>query len=182
MKVLTKWASCAMAFLAGVLTLLVSLGSGMVTSVAGQKETTQAMKVLTDSKLADAAEMYGLADKFGAMKGFSVVLTIVAVLCVVYAVLMLLKNLNVLKVSDKVFSIVGIVLGVAFMAAAIGVFVASVGYANGVEDFVKKSYAAAGMPVKVSVKVGVFQPVMLVVGILTAAVIGVFEFLKLKNK
>ncbi len=191
MSIVKKWASCATSFLGGFLALVMSLASGMVACMSipalGMKEesVTKAMKVLTDGKLAKQAKAYGIDGEFGLMKGFSVVLTVVAILLLAYAVLKLLQNLNVLKINNRILSIAGIVVGGLFLVATVGVFASSLGYAGAMEDALTKMLTAqtgGAAEFSASVKLGVYQPVMLLVGALTAIVVCVFEVLKLKNK
>ena len=118
---------------------------------------------------------------------------------------MLLKNLNVIKCESKIFEYLGLGLLVLFVVATIGLFVASNGYANAMEDVmadVVKAQYSYGFTAKltalqmdpttistllglhkynVDVAVGVYQPVMLVVAIVSAIAVGIFTFIKHKE-
>ena len=189
-----KWGSCIIAFIAGVLSLAMSACSGMVAvkTIAGQTTTdvTKAFKVLTDSELLKQAKEAGLESQFITMKVFSIILTVLAVLLIIYSIVMLLKNVNVIKSESKVFSIVGLSLIALFLIATIGVLVSSNVYAgamaehaNTLLEAMKAQYASMGQTIEASasVKVGLYQPFMLVTGIISALAIAFFEIKNIKD-
>ena len=199
MDFLKKWASCIVSFVAGFLGLILSLCTGMKSSYSvvsntpavpvnvSNSETTKAHKMLTDSKLADQAELYDVKTEFNWLKTFSVIMTVVSILLIVYAVVMLLKNLNVIKFEHAIFDIAGIVLAGLLLVAVIGLVITSNVYANAMEDAVegalKLGYASyiSYLTVSVSVSVGVYQWTMLVVGVIAAIASTTFIILKRKN-
>ncbi|MGN0787658.1 MAG: hypothetical protein ACI4L6_01145 [Candidatus Onthoplasma sp.] len=194
MKMIKKWGSCVFSFIAGVLSLALSACSGMVavTTIAGKSstDTTKAFKVLTDNDLLTQAKEAGLQSEFITMKVFSIILTVVATLLIVYSIIMLLKNLNVIKSESKIFSIVGLCLIVLFLIATIGVLVSSNVYAsamaehaNTIMEAVKAQYAAMGQTIEASasVKIGAYQPIMLATGIVSALAIGFCEIKNIKE-
>ena len=191
MQKMKNWGSSVVAFIAGVLALVLSACSGMVatSTIAGvsNTETTKAFKVLTDNELLTQAKEAGLKSEFITMKVFSIVLIVLAVLLIVYSIIMLLKNLNVIKIESKVFSIVGLSLIVLFLIATIGVLISSNVYADamaeqvkGVLELVKAQYALMGQQIEASasVKIGVYQPIMLATGIVST---GAIAFCEIKN-
>ena len=195
MQMIKKWGSCVFAFIAGVLSIAMSACSGMiaVTTIAGKSETdiTKAFKVLTDSELLKQAKEAGLESQFMTMKVFSIILTVLAVLLIVYSIVMLLKNVNVIKSESKIFSIVGFSLIALFLIATIGVLVSSNVYATAMAEHVNKllesvkaQYALMGKIIEASasVKVGLYQPFMLGTGIISAIAIAFFEINNIKNK
>ena len=194
MQMIKKWGSCVIAFIVGVLSLAMSACSGMVavTTIAGQSTTdiTKAFKVLTDNELLKQAKEAGLESQFMTMKVFSIILTLLAVLLIVYSIVMLLKNVNVIKTESKVFSIVGLSLIALFLIATIGVLVSSNVYAtamaehaNKLLEAVKAQYALMGQTIEASatVKVGLYQPFMLGTGIVSSIAIAFFEIKNLKD-
>ncbi len=187
MGILKKWTTCVISFIAGILTLAMSAVSGMVAvtsipSMADETNITKAFKVITDGELLTQAKTLGIEDKFMTMKIFSIILMVVAILLLVYSIIMLLKNVNVIKSESKAFGIVGIVLSVLFIGTAIAVLIASNSYAGAMESVMSKvvSLQTAGLG-SISVKVGLYQPFMLVTSIVSGLAISVFEVLNLKK-
>ena len=198
MDFLKKWASCIVSFVAGFLGLILSLCTGMNVSYSivsntpavpinvEHEETTKAHKMLTDSKLADQAKDFDVKAEFNWLKTFSVIMTIVSILLIVYAVVMLLKNLNVIKVDHAAFDIAGLVLAGLLIVAVVGLVITSNVYANAmesaIEDTLKLGYASylSYLTISISVSVGVYQWTMLVVGIIAAIASTTFIVLKKK--
>ena len=221
MNLVKKWIGCVVSFVAGVLGLALSACTGMTavakvdgsalagtavgdTSATLVDNTTKAFKVLTDKDLYTQAKELGIKSEFLTMKVFAIITLVVAVLLIAYSIVMLLKNLNVIKCEGKIFKYVGLGLIVLFLISTIGLFVASNGYANAMEDVmadVVKAQYGYGFTAKltglmdtttistllglhkynVNVAIGVYQPVMLVVAIVSAIVVGVFTFIKRKE-
>ena len=194
MQMIKKWGSCVFSFIAGVLALALSACSGMVAvkTVMGQSTTdvTKAFKVLTDNDLLAQAKNAGLESEFMTMKIFSIILTVLAVLLIVYSIIMLLKNVNVIKSESKIFSIVGLILIGLFLIASIGVLVSSNIYAgamaeqaNSLLQLMKDQYALMGQTIEASasVKIGVYQPIMLATGIVSALAIAFCEIKNIKD-
>ena len=198
MDFLKKWASCIFSFVAGALGLILSLCTGMIKSVSvssnvipaaniAQNENIKAHKMLTDSKLADQADLYKVSTEFSWLKAFSVIMTVVSILLVVYSLVMLLKNLDVIKFDHAAFDIVGIVLSVLLLVAVVGLVITSNVYANAIEDAVIKalnlqfvSYISY-VTISAQFSVGVYQWTMLVVGIIAAVVTTTFTILRRKD-
>ena len=170
MSIVKKWTGCVMAFMAGVLGLAMSASSGMVIKTPLGSSTTKAYKVITESELMDTAKLLGVKSEFVLMKAFSIITLIIAVLLIAYSIVALLQNLNVIKSSHIAFDIAGWVLVGLFVISTIALLVSSNGYAGAMEK--------VGIP---SVKVGLYQPFMLVVSIIAAIVTGIFAFLKRKD-
>ncbi|MBQ8522855.1 MAG: hypothetical protein IJ458_04295 [Clostridia bacterium] len=200
MNFVKKWISTIISFVAGVCGLALSACTGMVASgtldasaLGMGKETidstTKAFKVLTDGDLYTEAKAAGIGSEFMTMKVFAIITLVISVLLIVYAIVMLLKNLNVIKCESKIFDIVGISLFALLLIATIGLLISSNGYASAMEDAVI-SAAKASVPqqylsqvkIDVNVKVGVYQPIMLAISIISALVVGTFTFLKLKKE
>ena len=195
MQMIKKWGGCLFSFLAGVLTLALSACSGMVaiSTINGQSTTgvTKASKVLTDKELFTQAKEAGLQTEFVTMKVFSIILTVIAVLIIIYSIIVLLKNVKVIKCESKIFSIVGLSLIGLFLIATIGVLISSNVYAaamaehsNALLEALKAQAAAVGQTLNASasVKIGVYQPIMLVTGIVFSIVITFCEIKNIKNK
>ena len=191
MSIVKKWAGCVMSFIAGVLGLALSSCSGMKvvvkTPVGSETTVTKAFKVITDSDLLDQAKAAGLKSEFVMMKVFAIITLIVSVLLIVYSVVALLQNLNVIKSSHIAFDIAGWVLVGLFLVAIIGLVISSNDYGSEIASVTEKgleaTYAAMGQPINITVnaKLGAYQITMLVVSIVTAIVTGVFAFLKRKS-
>lgn len=211
MNFVKKWIGCIISFVAGVCGLALSACTGMVASgkidasaITGTvgadysmtipESTTKAFKVLTDADLYDQAKLAGIGTEFMVMKVFAIITLIVSVLLIAYAIVLLLKNLNVIKFDSKIFDIVGIVLAGLFLIATIGLFVSSNSYANAMQDVtidsIKAMYMAQGIPAtlipqikfNVDVALGVYQPTMLVISIITAIVVVTFTFINRKQQ
>lgn len=202
MNFLKKWMGCIISFVAGVCGLALSACSGMVVKTVfpealsaygleSATETTKAFKVLTDNKLYKQAKLTDLGGEFMLMKVFAIITLIVSILLIVYAIVMLLKNLNVIKCESKIFDIVGICLFVALVISTIGLLIASNNYASEMEK-VQKAMAASDLKqleamlgtsisVKINIGVGVYQPIMLVISIISALAVGTFTFLNKKS-
>ena len=113
----------------------------------------------------------------------------VSVLLIVYAIVLLLKNLNVIKCESKIFDIVGISLVALLVISTIGLLISSNNYAsemkNAMLDSLKGLGALLGVDISsmVSLKIstGVYQPAMLIISIISALVVGTFSFLNKKN-
>lgn len=190
MDFLKKWMACIVSFVAGVCGLALSACSGMVTKITydaalgmdATSDITKAFKVLTDSDLYTQAKEFGLGSEFMTMKVFAIITLVVSVLLIAYALVMLLKNLNVIKCDSRIFDIVGISLFVLLLVATIGLLVSSNSYANAMEDAVNKMMAVAysGMATA-KFSLGVYQPIMLVVSIIGALAYGTFTFLNMKK-
>ncbi|MBQ7797711.1 MAG: hypothetical protein IJ371_01155 [Clostridia bacterium] len=221
MNFLKKWMSAIISFIAGVCGLALSATVGMKASALidasalestlrmdpSQKveTTTKAYKVLTDSSLYTEAKELGIGSEFMVMKVFAIITLVVSVLLIVYALVMLLKNLNVIKCESNIFNIVGICLFALLLVATVGLLASSNGYASAMEDVMpdamKAMYAyeltamltplgyasmvegfVAQTTFSVNVSVGVYQIAMLVISIISALVYGIFTFLGLKKK
>ena len=190
MNFVKKWASCVVSFLAGVLALVLSACSGMVavtkTPLGKEESLTKAFKVITDSKLLEEAKLYGEETKFMMMKVFSIILLAVAILLLIYSIVMLLKNLNVIKSNSRIFGIIGMVLVVTFLISSICVLVSSNVYASAVESVIPNLIALKSMgmipatAVDATVTVGIYQPIMLVVAIITSILVTLFEVKNVK--
>lgn len=202
MNFLKKWIGCIVSFVAGVCGLALSACTGMVTKAVfpeavaayGPKsstETTKAFKVLTDSDLYTQAKEAGLGKEFMTMKVFAIITLIVSILLIAYAVVMLLKNLNVIKFESKIFDIVGVSLMMSLLVATIGLLISSNAYASEMEKIMKSNIAlgikqletmlGSAINWKLSISIGVYQPVMLVISIISALAVGTFTFLKRKS-
>lgn len=203
MNFVKKWISTIMAFVAGVCGLALSACTGMVasgyidmTALGAKKETidstTKAFKVLTDSDLYTEAKELGIGSEFMLMKVFAIITLVVSVLLIIYAIVMLLKNLNVVKFESKVFTIVGLSLFGLLLVSTIGLLITSNNYANAMEDAMtgmfKLMLVGQGVPenvangiVNINIKVGAYQPIMLVVAIVSALAISTFTFINRKQ-
>lgn len=216
MSIVKKWASCVVSFVAGVLGLALSACSGMIVtklldaSALGtlgsaisfnQTETVKAHKVLTDSHLLKQAKELGVESEFLCLKVFAIITLAIAVLLIAYSVVMLLKNLNVIKTSNIVFEIVGVVLAVLFLVAAIGLIVSANNYANAmmpaaestIKSMITLTLQAQGLSgaaltqtlsaIKFDVvaKIGFYQPAILVTSIVTVIVSGLMFVLNRKK-
>lgn len=202
MSLLKKWASCVISFIAGVCGLALSACSGMVVKtvfpeslaaydIKSSTETTKAFKVLTDKELYTQAKEAGIGSEFMVMKVFAIITLIISVLLIAYAIVMLLKNLNVIKFESKIFDIVGISLIAVLLVATIGLLISSNNYANEMEKVVKADVAVgmkqletligSAINWKLTISVGVYQPTMLVISIISALAVGTFTFLNKKS-
>lgn len=162
MDLVKKWLSCIISFVAGVLGLSLSATSGMKTIVNDKVvDKTKAFKVITDSKLADQAELYQASTEFTWLKIFAIITLIVSVLLIIYAIILLLKNLDIIKSSSSLFGTTGILLASLLLISAIGLMITSNIYANAVQDFVVKLNPLFSM------KLGAYQPLILVISIIT---------------
>ena len=204
MSFVKKWISTIVSFVAGVCGLALSACSGMVASgmvdasALGMGKnpvdsTTKAFKVLTDADLYKKAKELKLGTEFMLMKVFAIITLIISILLIIYAIVMLLKNLNVIKCESKIFNIVGIALVALLLIATIGLLITSNNYANAMEDAtingLKAMYLLGGVPetalsnikFDINVKVGLYQPIMLVISIISAIVVSTFTFIKRKD-
>ncbi len=191
MNFVKKWASCIISFVAGVCGLALSACSGMIAKLTANEalsaylqsntSTTKAFKVLTDSDLYEEAKLLGIDSEFMTMKIFAIITLVVSVLLIVYALVMLLKNLNVIKCESKLFDIVGIALFALLLVSTIGLLIASNGYAGAMKDVQMKSLAQFGDMVSLKISVGVYQPAMLVISIISAVAYGAVMFLNKKK-
>lgn len=203
MNLLKKWAGCVVSFIAGVLGLALSATVGMrsyamvdVTAIGGSKtiitdEITKGFKVLTDAELYNKSKQLGVGDEFMTMKVFAIITLVASILLIAYAIIMLLKNLNVIKCESKIFDIVGICLLALLLIATIGLLVSSYAYAGAMEDSlmsamknVTASVPEAYLPMVImsaSVKIGFYQPAMLVISIISMLVVTVLSLVKRKT-
>ena len=193
MGFLKKWISCILSFVAGVLGLSLSACTGMIvtgsisvqgTVIAKIEEITKAHKVLTDSKLYDSAKLAGIDTEFLVMKVFAIITLVASILLIVYSIIMLLKNLNVIKSDSIVFDIIGWTLVALFLIATIGLVVSSNVYANLAVELVKLQVPAQYLPVAtfdVVGKIGLYQPFMLGTSIVLALATAVFALIKRKD-
>lgn len=221
MNFLKKWMTTIISFVAGVcgLALSATVGMkavGMIDASAlepqlhgdysqGFKETTKAFRVLTDSDLYKNAKSAGIGSEFMVMKVFAIITLIISLLLIAYAIVMLLKNLNVIKCESKIFNIVGISLLVLLAVATIGLLVSSYGYANAIEESnmaiiqARNEFEAGlraempeamhsmiptllqGVKITASASIGFYQPAMLVISIVSALAVGAVTFLNRKD-
>lgn len=201
MNFLKKWMGCIVSFVAGVCGLALSACSGMVTKLTAdsslaayglesRSESTKAFKVLTDGDLYTQAKEAGLGSEFMVMKVFAIITLVVSILLIVYALVMLLKNLNVIKFNGKILDIVGISLFVLLLISTIGLLISSNNYASAMEKATLKSLQGLGALlgvdistlVSLNISTGVYQPTMLVISIIGALAVGTFTFLNLKKE
>lgn len=206
MNFVKKWMNCIISFIAGVCGLALSACSGMkiATSIdvskvvpgaeaASQNKLVKAFKVLTDGDLYTQAKQLGVKTEFVWMKAFAIITLVISALLIIYALVMLLKNLNVIKFESKLFDIVGIALISLFLVVVVGLFISSNCYANAMEDALlnisKLSVLSMGIPeaalpnvaFDISAKLGVYQPTMLAIAIISFVVVSVFAFIKRKE-
>ena len=198
MAILKKWIGCVISFVAGVCGLVLSACSGMVVkgsidaSQLGMEpqsinKTTKAFKVITDSSLYSDAKELGLGTEFIWLKIFAIITLIVSVLLVVYSIISLLQNLNVIKSSHIAFDIVGISLVALLLVSTIGLLVTTNVYASGTEEKMLNMMSlefgnyASLVDINLNIKHGIYQPAMLTISIITAIVTSTFTFLKRKS-
>ena len=203
MNFLKKWAGCIISLITGVCGLALSVLVGMksyamvdATAIGGEKtvitdEVTKAFKVLTDKELYNKSRQLGIGDEFTTMKVFAIITLVVAILLVVYAIILLLKNLNVIKFESKIFDIAGICLFVLLLVGTIGLIVSSNAYAGAMENALNGviSMATASVPEQYlsllvkqcSVSIGFYQPAMLVISIISTLIFTTFTFLNRKS-
>lgn len=199
MSFVKKWLGCIISFIAGVCGLALSACTGMVVKVTTSNETisaglkamgidsynTKAFKVLTDNDLYTQAKELGLKTEFVWMKIFAIITLVIAVLLIIWSIVLLLKNLNVIKSTSKVFDITTIVLVTLFLIATIGLLIASNSYASGAEkiavDSLKLVLGESASLVSYNVKVGAYQPTMLIISIITFVATCVPTFIKTKE-
>jgi len=174
MSILKKWAGCVMTFIAGVLGLALSATTGMKTTTIIGSSTTKAHKVITDSELMDMAEVLKIDGEFIIMKAFAIITLIISALLIVYSIISLLQNLKIIKTKSNAINFIGLALVVLLLVATIGLLIASNNYASAMEDAMK----IMGVT---KVGIGVYQPVMLAVSIITLIVTSMFSFLKKKR-
>lgn len=178
MEVLKKWSGCIVSFLSGVLGLVLSLCSGMVVSSAVEalNKSVQASDIITDTTLGTQAQQLQIAGEFGFLKTVAIIMLVVSILLIVYSVVELLKNVNVIKSSSKAFEIVGMVLGTMLLITAILLMIASNGYAGAMATKLTAVYT-----IPVTVSIGLYQPFMLAVAIIALIINGIFAILKRKD-
>lgn len=196
MGFLKKWIRCILSFIAGVLGLAMSACTGMVISGtidlsaigAGKEsinEATKAYKILTDSSLYTDAKSANLGAEFITMKVFAIITLVVSILLIVYAIIMLLKNLNVIKSDSIIFNIVGWSLACLLLIATIGLLVSSNVFAHAMVEFgVDSMVNDLGLPksfINMTGKVGLYQPFMLTTSIVLALASAIFAFVKTKK-
>ncbi len=200
MDFLKKWTSCIFSFIAGVLALAMSACTGMVVTGSinltaiglGTKsvdKVTKAFKVLTDSSLYTDEKNAGIGKEFITMKVFAIVTLVIAVLFIIYSIVMLLKNLNVIKSDIKALNIAGWSLVGLFLIATIGLLISSNTYANLAIELTKVELISLGvptaiiptLPIEVVGKVGLYQPFMLATSIVLALTTAVFAFINRKK-
>ncbi len=197
MNFVKKWISTIISFVAGVCGLAFSACSGMVTDIVAKdtqlaqglkamgltSNSTKAFKVLTDGDLYTEAKAAGIGDEFMVMKVFAIITLIVSIILIIYAIVMLLKNLDVIKYDSKIFDIVGICLFALLLIATIGLLISSNAFANAQEDKLTAALTAMGYISMVNIKVGlgVYQPIMLVVAIVSALAVSTFTFINRKH-
>lgn len=216
MSIVKKWIACVISLVAGVLSLAMSACTGMVVNAkidasavptygsalsSSSNEVTKAFEVITDADLFTKAQDLGITAEFVWLKTFAIIMMVVAILLIVYAIVMFLKNINVIKLESKAFDIAGWVLAGLFLVAGIGLMVTTNVYASVLEtamiDAYKAGYAAKlasmSMPAEQVVEIlgmikfsatalmGLYQPFMLTVGIVLALATAVFAFIKRKD-
>ena len=208
MNFLKKWMGCIISFVAGVCGLALSACTGMrLTSIVSSdampalnsstSKIVKAFKVITDSELYTQAKDLGVTTEFVWLKVFAIITLIISILLIVYSIVLLLKNLNVIKSSHIAFDIVGIVLVLLFVISTIGLMITTNVYANAIEsatiDALTAGYTlklvAMGQPAtaisaikfNVTAKMGVYQPIMLTISIIALILTSTFAFLKRKD-
>ncbi len=204
MNIVKKWLSCIISFVAGVLGLALSACSGMIVNINidasavnnamnnSSTETTKAFEVITDGDLFTQAKDLGIETQFIWLKVFAIITLIVSILLIIYSIISLLQNLNVIKSNHIAFDIVGVSLAVLMLVATIGLMICSNVYASALESALTTSltstYQTMTSPEIVSLikfdivaKTGVYQPIMLTVGIVLTIIASVYTILKRKS-
>jgi len=176
MNFLKKWINCIVTFVAGVCGLAFAAFSGLVMKAMGTSQSVKAFDIITDAEAYTESKLLGLETEFVFVKAASIAMLVVAIILLVYSVVLLLRNLNVIKSESKVFDIVNYALIAVLVVVAIVLFVASIIYANGYADAFTKM---AG--IKITGTMGSYQPLMLAVSLVSAAVTGLFAFLSRKD-
>lgn len=224
MSIVKKWISCVISFIAGVCGLALSglVGMEVVTkidgsAIAGQlgmpagtfdsvsEKIVKGFKVITDSSLYSQAKDLGITTEFVWLKIFAILTLIASILLIVFAVVKLLQNLNVIKSTHVAFDICGYAIVGLFLIATIGLMISSNVYASAMEEsalaieHAKALYTqalganlpASALPmlstlvaaakISITASVGLYQPIILVISIITAIVTGTFAFLNKKD-
>ena len=145
----------------------------------------EAGEILTDKDLPEAMKNWGVESEFSSLKTFSLFLTIVALLLIVFAVVAILKKLDKIKFENTLFQYAGVLLMGLFLFAAIGVLITSLNFVSAYAEVFNATYesmgAMEGIEVDTSVKIGAYQPVILAVAVLCSAALGYIEYQKLKD-
>ena len=118
------------------------------------------------------------------MKVFAIITLVISILLIVYAIVMLLKNLNVIKSESIIFDIIGWSLAGLFLIATICLLVSSNVFANDVVEFLVSNLETMGLTkdlINITCKVGLYQPCMLGTSIILALVSAVFAVIKRKT-
>lgn len=198
MSFVKKWLSTIISFVAGVCGLALSACSGLVMKIVyadelkamgleNMSDTTKAFKVLTDGNLYKDAKDMGIGSEFMVMKVFAIITLIVSILLIAYAVVMLLKNLNVIKLDGKIFDYIGLGLFALLLVATVGLMISSTAFADAMKEAGIALMLADGMPaeylslINIKINVGVYQIAMLVISIISAVAVGTFTFLNKKK-
>lgn len=193
MNFIKKWLGCIVSFISGVCGLALSACPGMVMSmkmnvpgVAAENvnETTKAFKIITDGDLYTQAKELGLKTEFVWMKIFAIAILVISIILILYSIVLLLKNLNVIHASDKVFDIITIVLIALFLVITIGLMISSSVYAGSLNDVMLDTLKLSGIPmeyIKLSIKVGAYQIAMLIISIIAFIATSVVTFLNRKE-
>ena len=118
MNFVKKWTSCILSFVCGVLGLALSACSGMIvkatvdtTALGGEiskiDEMTKAFKVITDNSLYKDAKSLGIGTEFVWLKVFAILTLVISVLLIIFALIKLLQNVNLIKTNHIAIDIVG---------------------------------------------------------------------------
>lgn len=205
MDFLKKWLGCIISFIAGVCGLALSACSGMkvlaeidasaINSLLSKtsSEIVKAFKVITDADLYTQAKDLGITTEFVWLKVFAIITLVVSVALIVWSIVLLLKNVNVIKVSNNSFNIVTFVLITLLVVATLGLLISSNVYASELETALisatKLQYIAVGVPevalssivFDINAKVGVYQPTIFVISVIAFIINGIFTFINKKT-
>lgn len=205
MDFLKKWLGCIISFIAGVCGLALSACSGMkvlaeidasaINSSLSKtsSEIVKAFKVITDADLYTQAKDLGITTEFVWLKVFAIITLVVSVALIVWSIVLLLKNVNVIKVSNNSFNIVTFVLITLLVVATLGLLISSNVYASELETALisatKLQYIAGGVPevalssiiFDINAKVGVYQPTIFVISVIAFIINGIFTFINKKT-
>lgn len=196
MNFLKKWTGCILSFVAGVLGLSLGCINGLTLAYSSDTSAASAAAGITipEASFSGSTSVYEMVNdatiqtELVFLKVLTIVILVMSALLIVNAIVLQLKNLNVIKSSHIAFDIVTYVLVGLFAVVSILFLVVSILYANGVAETALETLQAnyAALPVaqlityNVKSGIGAYQPIMVVVSVITAIATSVFTALNRK--
>ena len=179
---LKKWLGCIVSFLVGVCGLTVLFLSGLKTDLFAfnsvSKNYLKAYEILKVRDMPQQTPSY-LIESYKILFVIAIIAIVVYALLILWSIVLLLKNVNIIKKNSKAFNIVNSVLLGIVLIVLVGLILTTLNYAKNYDILIETSYAFIN--VKAHTTIGAYQWVMCIFALIANLTNITFGLTKLKS-